>query len=100
MKAITAIFNISVEEVVLERVKSCGVTAFTLLPRVMGQGPGTDPRMDSHVWPGANACLVMVMPAEQAKKTMTCLRSFSESPEGRLSGFFAYQTDVEEVISH
>ncbi len=100
MKAITVIFNISVEEVMLERIKACGVESFTLWPRIMGQGPGTEPRMDSHVWPGANAGLVMVLEDELARKVMSCLREFSVSAEGRLAGVFAYQTAVEEVISH
>lgn len=100
MKAITAIFNVSVEEVVLERIKACGVKSFTLLPRIMGQGPGTEPRLGSHVWPGVNAALVMVMDADLARKVMECLREYSETPEGRLAGIFAYQVAVEAVVSH
>ena len=36
MKAVTVIFNVSIEEEVLEAVRDAGVTAFTQWPRIVG----------------------------------------------------------------
>ena len=66
MKAVTVIFNVSIQEEVHAAIRKVGITAFTQWPRIVGQGPETGPRMDSHVWPGANAGLLMVVEDELA----------------------------------
>ena len=98
MKAVTVIFNVSIEEEVLEAVRAAGVTAFTQWPRIVGQGPETGPRMDSHIWPGANAGLLMVVDDVLAGKVMDALQALHASPVGRQAGIFAYQTAVERSL--
>ena len=98
MKAVTVIFNVAVEEEVLEAVRSAGVTAFTQWPRIVGQGPETGPRMDSHIWPGANAGLLMVVDDALAGRVMDALQELHASPVGRQAGIFAYQSAVERTL--
>ena len=98
MKAVTVSFNVSVEEEVLAAVRSAGVTAFTQWPRIVGQGPETGPRMDSHIWPGANAGLLMVVDDALAGRVMDAIQELHASPVGRQAGIFAYQTAVERCL--
>ena len=54
--------------------------------------------MDSHVWPGANAGLLMVVDDARAGKVMDALQALHASPVGRQAGIFAYQTAVERSL--
>jgi len=98
MKSITAIFNIAIEEDVLETIRRVGVQHFTQWPRIVGQGPVTGPRMDSHVWPGANTALEMIVEDALAKPLMDALQELRDSPQGRQAGIFAFQTAVERAL--
>lgn len=98
MKAVTAIFNVAIEEEVLEAVRRAGVRHFTQWPRIVGQGPVTGPRMDNHVWPGANAGVVMIVDDALAGTVMDALQALRESPVGRQAGLFAYQSPVERTL--
>ena len=99
MKAVTVIFNVSIEQDVLKALRGAGVTAFTQWPRIIGQGPETGPRMDSHVWPGANSGLVVGVEDEQAGKAMDALQALRDTPDVRRAGLFAYQTPVERCLT-
>lgn len=98
MKAVTVVFNIAIEEDILEALRGIGADAFTQWPRIVGQGPGTGPRMDSHVWPGANSGLLLVVDDELAVRVMAVLQELHDSPKGRQAGLFAYQTAVEQCL--
>ncbi len=98
MKSITAIFNIAIEEDVLETIRRVGVKHFTQWPRIVGQGPVTGPRMDSHVWPGANASLQMIVEDGQAGPLMDALQALRDSQVGRQAGIYAFQTPVERAL--
>lgn len=98
MKAVTVIFNVSIQEEVIAEVRSVGVEAFTQWPRIVGQGPGTGPRMDSHVWPGANTGLLLIVDDDTAVRVMSVLQELHDSPEGRQAGVFAYVSPVEQYL--
>jgi len=98
VKAVTAIYNVAIEEEVLEAVRRAGVRHFTQWPRIVGQGPVTGPRMDNHVWPGANGGILMLVDDALADKVMDALQALRDSPVGRQAGLFAYQSPVERTL--
>ena len=98
MKAVTAIFNVAIEEEVQEVLRRCGVRHFTQWPRVVGQGPTTGPRMDNHVWPGATSALESIVEDAQAGPLMDALQALRDSPAGRQAGLYAFQTAVERAL--
>ena len=99
MKAVTVLFNVAIEEEVQEIVRKAGVKYYTQWPRVVGHGPHTGPRMDNHVWPGANAALQMIVEDPVATPLMDALQALRDSPAGRQGGIFAYQTVVERALT-
>ena len=98
MKSVTAIFNVAIEEEVLAVLRGLGIEAFTQWPRIVGQGPETGPRMDSHVWPGANSGLLLIVDDDMAARVMEELQKLHDSPVGRQAGLFAYQAAVERCL--
>lgn len=60
------VFNASIEEEMLEALREAGMDCYTKIPGVHGAGSCSEPRLDSHVWPGTNtAYLIAVEPGER-----------------------------------
>jgi nitrogen regulatory protein PII len=97
MKMIMAVYNVAVDEDVMEAVTAAGVTCFTKWPRVLGKGKRTGPRLDDHIWPGANAVAMFVVPDELAPTVMGVLAGLRESL-GATEGIKAFLLNVEQQL--
>lgn len=94
MKMILAIYNIAVDTEVMEAVHQVGVKCYTKWPRVIGEGQQTGPRLDDHIWPGANTMMMMVVPDQTAAKVMEALKGLREAI-GKTEGVKAFLLNVE-----
>ena len=97
-KLVTVYANISIAEDIREVLDSLGIKAFTQWPRLVGVGPVTGPRLDSHVWPGANTCFQVVVDETMAGRLMDALQEMRDSPVGTRSGLFAFTSPVERTL--
>jgi hypothetical protein len=90
--------NISISQEILETLLATGVSHYTQWPRLVGVGPVTGPRLDSHVWPGANTCFQTVVEAETAERLLDALQALRDSPAGKRSGLFAFSSPVDREL--
>jgi len=95
MKMIMAVYNIGVDEEVMATMESMGVTCFTKMPRVVGKGKTTGPRLDDAVWPGANAMALFVLPDERAQAVMNAFSQL-RATIGKKAGVKAFLLNVEQ----
>ena len=93
---VLAIYNMAVDEEVTDALKQTGVTSYTKWPRVLGQGKTSGPRLDSHVWPGANCVTMVVADDALAEKVMTCMHGLRDHLGQE--GIKAYLLNVEAQI--
>ena len=98
-KMVTIYANISIADEVLEAFRALGVAHYTQFPRIVGNGPATGPRLDSHVWPGANTGFQVVADEALAGRLMNRLQEMRDSEMGRQSGLYAFQTAVERALA-
>ncbi len=98
MKLVTIYANISIAEDVLDAFRSVGVKSYTQFPRIVGDGPVTGPRLDSHVWPGANTGFQVVADEAVAARLMDCLQKMRASELGRQAVLYAFLTPVERAL--
>ncbi|MGQ9589022.1 MAG: PG0541 family transporter-associated protein [Planctomycetota bacterium] len=96
MKLVLAVYNMAADEEVMEAVRSAGVEHYTKWPRVLGAGR-TGPRLDEHVWPGANCVLLMALPEDGAARVLEALRALGETV-GRNEGLRAFVVPIEAAI--
>lgn len=94
MKMVMAVYNIGVDDEVMSAMESLGVTCFTKIPRVIGKGKTTGPRLDDSVWPGANTVAWFVLPAERASVVMDAFAHL-RATIGKKAGIKAFLMDVE-----
>ena len=98
MKSVTIIYNVSTDEEVQEVLRRLRISEYTRIPRVMGVGAVTGPRMDDHVWPGYNAMIVACVSDHHADTIMQALQEFRNGPTGRRTGVFAWMSPVEAAL--
>jgi hypothetical protein len=75
---IMLVFNSSIEDEVMEQLRSAGMTCYTKIPGAQGVGKQSDPRLDSHVWPGTNAMLMICAPKEIRESLLGAIRNLKE----------------------
>lgn len=95
MKMVMAVYNIGVDEEVMEAMDEMGVTCFTKMPRVVGKGQTTGPRLDDAVWPGANTLALFVLPDARAQEVMEAFGHL-RATIGRKAGVKAFLLNVEQ----
>jgi nitrogen regulatory protein PII len=98
MKMVLAVYNMAVDEEVMEAVRQAGVKCYTKWPRVLGEGQTTGPRLDDHIWPGANCVTMMVVPDELAPKVMETLKGLRDTI-GQKEGVKAFLLNVEQQLA-
>ena len=99
LKLVTIYANISIAEDILDAFRALGIKFYTQFPRIVGNGPVTGPRLDSHVWPGANTGFQVVAEEALATRLMDRLQELHDSEMGRQSGLYAFQTAVERALA-
>ena len=97
MKLLMAIYNVAIDEEVMEAMKEAGVECYTKWPRVQGCGKKTGPRLDSHIWPGANTVTMFVLKDDVAAKAMDAMRTLREKIGHE--GVKAFILPVEDQIA-
>ncbi|HNX33496.1 MAG TPA: hypothetical protein PKM57_02640 [Kiritimatiellia bacterium] len=94
MKMVMAVYNIGVDEEIMAAMDEMGVTCFTKMPRVVGRGKTTGPRLDDAVWPGANTMALFVLPDERAQAVMSAFEHL-RATVGKKAGVKAFLLNVE-----
>lgn len=94
MKMVMAVYNISVDAEVMEAMDEMGVVCFTKMPRVVGKGKKTGPRLDDAIWPGVNTLSLFVLPDERAQAVMDAFEHL-RATIGRKTGIKAFLLNVE-----
>ena len=98
MKMVMAVYNIGVDGEVMAAMDELGVSCFTKIPRVVGKGKTTGPRLDDAVWPGANKIALFVLPDEQAKVVMGAFAHL-RATIGKKAGVKAFLLGIEGITA-
>jgi nitrogen regulatory protein PII len=94
MKLLMLIFDEAFEDQVRSRLHDAGVEHYTVIPGVFGQGPSSEPRWGTHVWPGHNVIYLIHLPEERLEALRPTLEGIKEILSGR--GFKALVWEARE----
>ena len=95
-KMVWLVYNISIEDEVSDLLAQTGISCYSQWPRMLGKGISTGPKLDTSVWPGANATIMTVTTAEQAGKLMAAVQKLRDEI-GSHEGIKAFLTPVEQM---
>jgi len=96
LKMLLVVFNISIEDEVMEIINKKGTPCYTRWPRVIGRGVSTGPKLDNDVWPGANSAVMLVMPENEALELMAAIQELRDEI-GSHEGVKAFLLNVEKM---
>ncbi len=97
MKALWITYDIVLDDEITRMLEDCGITGFTRWPRLTGRGPGSGARLDSHIWPGANAAVMTVQEDDVIKRIMVSLQALRDEV-GAKTGVWAFTSPVLEQL--
>jgi restriction endonuclease len=70
MKLIFLIYNVVIENKVVEELEKAGVKAYTKLPSIYGVGTHSVPHLDSLIWPGVNHGLFIAVEEKKERRNL------------------------------
>ena len=81
MKMVFIVFNVAIEDEVMEVLEKCCVTNYTKFPDIHGMGGHSDPHLDTHIWPGTNHGLLIAADVSVKDKILKEVRNLKAEHE-------------------
>ncbi|MBA7470216.1 hypothetical protein ES707_05494 [subsurface metagenome] len=96
MKLIFLIYNVIIENKVMEELEKAEVKAYTKLPSIYGVGTHSLPHLDSHVWPGINHGLFIAVEEEKKNEVLSRMKELKSMY--KKEGLKVFVLPLEEVL--
>lgn len=96
MKMFFVIYAEACDVTVTDAFKKAGYRSYTKMRGAIGEGLETEPKLDTHCWPGRNNTLLLGVPDEDIATLADLVRRLkSENPR---AGLRAFAFPVEECV--
>ena len=96
MKLIFLIYNVVIENEVMEELEKANVKSYTKLPSIHGAGTHSVPHLDSHIWPGVNHGLFIGVEDEKKEEILKRIKELKSTYEKE--GLKVFVLPLEEVL--
>jgi hypothetical protein len=88
MKMFFIVYSRAADLDIIETFKNAGVTEYTKMEEVHGEGTDTEPKLGTHIWPGANNALFMAVSDEKVSLITDLIRGVKiKHPRSGIKGF-------------
>ena len=94
MKMMLVTYSQELNEYVISYFKSAGVKYYSKMRRIEGVGHKSEPKLDSHAWPGENNILFIAANEEETMKSMEAVRTIKK--EKLRAGIRCFVLPLEE----
>ncbi len=95
MKMVFIMYNIAIDEEVMQILKHIGIEGYTRWERATGCGKTSGPHLGTNVWPGVNSVLAVVVEKGKKDKLIEQIRVLRQKL-GK-EGIKAFVLPVEEI---
>jgi len=96
VKFIFLIYNVVIENKVLDEIEKAGVKAYTKLPSIHGVGTHSVPHLDSLIWPGVNHGLFIAVEEEKKDEILNRMKKLKSTYSKE--GLKIFVLPLEEVL--
>ena len=97
MKMVFIIYNVAIEEEVMEALEAIGIENYTKWDKVLGKGPISGSHFDSDVWPGVNSMLALAMEDKKKNEVIAKVRELKSKESLRREGIRVFVLPLEEM---
>jgi hypothetical protein len=88
MKMFLIVYSSAADWDVIETFKKAGFREYTKMEEVHGEGTDTEPKLGTHIWPGANKALFMAVSEDHVSLIINLIRQVrTEHPRSGIKGF-------------
>ena len=96
MKMFFVVYAEASDESVTEAFKKAGYKSYTKMHGATGEGEESEPKLDTHFWPGRNNTLLLGVPDEEIGRLIELVRKLkTEQPR---AGLRAFTFPLEECV--
>lgn len=96
MKMFFVVYAEASDESVTEAFKKAGYKSYTKMHGATGEGQESEPKLDTHFWPGRNNTLLLGVPDEEIGRLVELVRKLkTEQPR---AGLRAFTFPLEECV--
>jgi hypothetical protein len=96
MKMFFVVYAEASDESITTAFKQAGYKSYTKMRGATGEGLESEPKLDTHYWPGRNNTLLLGVPDEEIQKLIDLVRRFkAENPR---AGLRAFTFPLEECV--
>lgn len=95
VKAVLIVHNAAIDGEVHDLLASIGVDCYSKLPEVLGRGRGSEPHLNTEVWPGVNCATLIVVEDGQARAAMDAVRRMRRTFGSE--GVKAFLWEIQEI---
>lgn len=95
-KMVLIAFGVALDSEIVDSLEDLGLCAYTRWVRVHGVGTHSPPHLDTHVWPGTNHVLALVVAADQVSALLERLRGIKSA--AAQEGLRAFVLPVEDGV--
>lgn len=96
MKMLVTVYSDIVDNILLTALKNAGISGYTKWKETLGEGLETGPKLDTHIWPGKNNVIAVVIEDEKLAVITKILSDLKEKhPKG---GIKTFVLQVESTI--
>lgn len=96
MKLIFLIYNVVIENKIMEELEKANVKSYTKLPSIHGVGTHSAPHLDNNVWPGVNHGLFIAVEEEKKEEILKRMKELKSTYEKE--GLKVFVLPLEEVL--
>ncbi len=96
MKMFFVVYAEASDESITNAFKKAGYRFYTKMHGATGEGQESEPKLDTHYWPGRNNTLLLGVPDEEIQKLIGLVRRLKE--EQPRAGVRAFTFPLEECI--
>jgi len=96
MKMFFVVYAEASDENITDAFKKAGYKSYTKMHGATGEGEESEPKLDTHFWPGRNNTLLLGVPDDQIQKLIELVRRLKvELPR---AGLRAFTFPLEECV--
>lgn len=95
MKMVFIMYNIAINEEVMQVLKEVGIGEYTRWEKATGCGKTSGPHLGNHIWPAVNSVLAVVLEDDKKDKLIVQIKELRKRL-GR-EGIKAFVLPVEEI---
>jgi uncharacterized protein YaaQ len=96
MKMFFVVYAEASDESVTEAFKKAGYKSYTKMHGATGEGQESEPKLDTHFWPGRNNTLLLGVPDDEIGRLIELVRKLkTEQPR---AGLRAFTFPLEECV--